>query len=153
MKTLTTISLLAAITFGLSTVTFAAEKKMKSDAAATPAAELKKSEAKPSATPEAKSTPAAKAKTVSFRGEVAAVDAKGKTFTIKNADGRERVFALTETAKITKDNASADVSAITTGAYATGSYRPGADGKLEVVTLKIGVKPVKATKVETGKAE
>ena len=85
-------------------------------------------------------------KLISYYGDVASVDASAKTFTFKNKLGMERVFSVGADTKITKDGKPADFGAITVGAYATGSYKKTADGKLETAKVNIGPKPEKKAK-------
>jgi hypothetical protein len=140
MKKLITIMSVTAFALTLPIGAGAAEKKEK--AAEKPAAEKpadaakKPADAKPA---EAKDP----SRPLPYRGDVAAVDASAKTFTFKNKDGTERVFHVGADTKISKDDKPADFAAITVGAYATGSYKKGADGKLEAGSVKIGPKPEK----------
>ncbi|MDQ3622202.1 MAG: hypothetical protein M3463_06905 [Verrucomicrobiota bacterium] len=135
MKKLLPILTIAAIALGVPSSGLAAEKKAKSAAAPAPADAVKPAE-KPAEA--ARSTQA-----LPYRGDVAAVDAAAKTFTFKNKDGKERVFHASSKTRIMKDGAAADFDAISVGAHATGQYTKTADGKLELVSVKIGPKAEK----------
>jgi hypothetical protein len=150
MKKLIAIMSVTAFALTLPIGAGAAEKKDKA-AAEKPAAEKPADAAKKPAEKPADAKPAeAKdpSRPLPYRGDVAAVDATAKTFTFKNKDGKERVFQVGADTKITKEDKPADFSAITVGAYATGSYKKGADGKLEVASVKIGPKPEKKPAAE-----
>lgn len=152
MKKLLSILTVSAIALSLPAGSFAAEKKAKPAAEAAPDAAKKPAE-KPAAKPEAAAEkvagePKDPTKPISYYGDVAAVDATAKTFTFKNKDGKERIFSVGAEAKITKDGQPSDFSAITVGAYATGSYKKAADGKLDVLKVNIGPKPAKKPKGE-----
>ncbi|MEA3210238.1 MAG: hypothetical protein QOE70_3295 [Chthoniobacter sp.] len=143
MKKLLTIATLSVFALALPGGSFAAEKKAKTDAApeakkAEPPPAAKKAEEKPAAKEEAKA-----GKAVPYHGDVASVDTSAKSFTFKNKAGTERVFGVNDKTEITKDGTKADFAAITVGAYATGQYIKGADGKLEAVSVKIAPKPAK----------
>jgi hypothetical protein len=99
----------------------------------------------PDATPSpATPTPAPeKSRPFPFHGDVAAVDSAAKTFTVKNKDGRERVFHVGENAKPTKDGWSGEFSAITVGSFATGTCTKTGNQRFEIATLHIGTKSVK----------
>lgn len=75
-------------------------------------------------------------KPTGFGGKVSAVDASAKTFTVKNKTS-ERVFHVTESTKIKKDGAAADMSAIAVGDAVTGSHMKKGD-TMDAVTVNLG---------------
>jgi hypothetical protein len=155
MKKLFTLTLAVALAFG--SQSFAAEPKKTKDAPAEDAAtkpkaadtEAPKSEGG-KATPKAEGE-AAKPKrdTNSFFGDVAAVDAKAKTITLKAKDPtKQRVLRVADATKITKvtgdKEADATISDVKPDTYITGSYKKAADGSLEAVKVTLGkTKPAK----------
>jgi hypothetical protein len=89
--------------------------------------------------PKATASPAAKAKAIPYRGNVASIDASVKTFTV----GR-RIIKVTDQTKITKQGAAATMADITVGEKVSGSYWKRDDGSLEAKNIKIGAKVEKA---------
>ena len=87
------------------------------------------------ATPKATASPAAKAKTIPYRGNVTSVDVSVKTFTV----GR-RTIKVTDQTKITKQGAAATMADITVGEKVSGSYGKKDDGSLEAKNIKVGAK-------------
>ncbi len=69
------------------------------------------------------------------------MDQSAKTFTIAGKE-KSRTFKITERSTVTKAGASATIKDVAEGDEVRGSYWKGADGSLEVKTLKIG--PVSA---------
>src|SRR5262245_1604797 len=90
--------------------------------------------------PKATASPAAKAKAIPYRGNVASIDASVKTFTV----GR-RTLKVTAQTKITKQGAAATMADITVGEKVSGSYWKKDDGSLEAKNIKVGAKMEKAT--------
>lgn len=87
------------------------------------------------AIPKATASPAPKAKTIPYRGNVASVDASVKTFTVGN-----RTIKVTDQTKITKQGAAATMADITVGEKVSGSYWKKDDGSLEAKNIKVGAK-------------
>ena len=83
----------------------------------------------------ANASPAAKAKTMPYRGNVAAVDASVKTFTVG-----KRTIKVTDQTKITKQGTAATMADITVGEKVSGSYWKKDDGSLEAKNIKVGAK-------------
>jgi len=80
--------------------------------------------------------PAARA--IPFRGKIDAIDKQAKTFKIN-----ERTFHVTADTRVVKDGKPGTFDNAATGQDVTGSYREGADKKLNVVVLRIGAAPTK----------
>ena len=116
-----TLSILAAFALSAPLSTFAADKGKAAGAAATE---------KPAAEGAAKAVP--------YRGKVAAVDTTAKTFTIKSK-ASERVFNITDSTKVTKDEGAADIAAITAGEEVRGQAVKNGD-KWDAVSVMIGAK-------------
>jgi len=74
-----------------------------------------------------------KARPLPFHGEVKAVDATAKTFTLG-----EHTYTVTSKTVISKAGTPGVFDDIKAGVSVTGSYRKGEGDKLEVSTLKIG---------------
>ena len=87
------------------------------------------------AIPKATASPAPKAKTIPYRGNVASVDASVKTFTVGS-----RTIKVTDQTKITKQGAAATMADITVGEKVSGSYWKKDDGSLEAKNIKVGAK-------------
>src|SRR4029453_7026774 len=83
-------------------------------------------------------TAATSSKPIPYVGKVSAVDATAKTFTLKGKD-KDRVFSITESTKITKDGAPADLSAVTAGEEVRGQATKSGD-KWEATSVMIGEK-------------
>jgi hypothetical protein len=79
---------------------------------------------------------AAAPRAIPFRGKIASVDAQAKTLKVG-----ERTFQLNADTKIVKAGKPASLAEATVGEDVGGSYREGADKKLNVVSLRIGAKP------------
>ena len=86
-----------------------------------------------SAADDAKPAPA---KAVPFRGKIDSVDKQAKAFKIN-----ERTFNITADTKIMKDGKPGTSDDVAAGQDVAGSYREGADKKLNVVSLRIGARP------------
>ncbi len=90
-----------------------------------------------------------KRETVSYFGDVAAVDSAAKTITLKAKDPTKgRVLKVTDATKIVKVTGTAEAPAalsdVTVGAYITGSYKKATDGSLEASKISLGkTKPAK----------
>lgn len=102
-----------------------------------------KESASPAASPKAAATTTATtdkpARAVPLRGTATAVDKSAKTFTIAGKTS-SRVFKATDATTITKAGAAATFADLSENEYVTGSYLKGADGTLELKSLKIGGK-------------
>ena len=83
----------------------------------------------------ATASPAPKAKTIPYRGNVASVDASVKTFTVGS-----RTIKVTDQTKVTKQGAAATMADITVGEKVSGSYWKKDDGSLEAKNIKVGAK-------------
>lgn len=77
-----------------------------------------------------------KARSLPFRGKIAAVDKQAKTLKVG-----ERVFQITSESRIMKAGKPATLDDAAAGEEVGGAYREGADKKLEVVSLRIGPRP------------
>lgn len=71
-----------------------------------------------------------------FNGKIAAVDVTAKTITIG-----KRTFLVTPASKVMKDGKTATLADAKVGDQVGGQYREAPDGKLEVLSLRIGPKP------------
>lgn len=129
-KHLITSACVAALVFCGPSFAFAASKKAASPAPAASASPA----AKAAASPAAKA-----ARAIPFRGTASAVDQSAKTFTIAGKE-HSRVFKVTETTKITKEDKEATFAELTDDTKVTGSYWKKDDGTLELKSLKIGGK-------------
>jgi hypothetical protein len=78
------------------------------------------------AIPKATTSPAPKAKTIPYCGNVASVDASVKTFTVGS-----RTIKVTDQTKVTKQGAAATMADITVGEKVSGSYWKKDDGSLK----------------------
>ena len=89
-----------------------------------------------------------KARPVPFNGKVGAVDKAAKTVTL---EGREktRVFQITSETKIRKDRKPATLDDVQVGERVGGAARESAEGKMEVVTLNVGL-PGRAARTKEG---
>jgi hypothetical protein len=93
---------------------------------------------------EKKDAPAARA--LPFRGKITAVDKQAKTVKVG-----ERTFQITADTKIAKVGKPATLDDATVGEEVGGSYREGADKKLNLVSLRIGPRPDAQPKPEEKK--
>ena len=80
---------------------------------------------------------------VPFHGKVDAIDKIAKTLKVG-----ERTFHVTSTTKITKAGKPAGLDDATVGEVVGGSYHGGEEGKLELMSLRIGPKPAKEEQKE-----
>ncbi len=71
-----------------------------------------------------------------FRGKIASVDKQAKTIKVG-----ERTFQITAESKITKTGKPATLDDATVGEEVGGSYKEGADKKLNVISLRVGPRP------------
>ena len=85
--------------------------------------------------------PAPAARTIPFRGTVAAVDKDAKTVTVG-----ERVFHISAETKLQKANQTVTVADIAVGDVVGGNYIKGDDGKLNAKMIRVGGKPAQAEK-------
>jgi len=116
-------SLLAAFTLGVVTQLPAQEQKDESSTAA--AVKEKKKDTAP------------------FHGKISAVDMTAKTITVG-----ERIFQVTSSTKIMKAGKPATLDEATVGEEVGGLYKKAEDGKLELLSLRLGPKPEKEAKPE-----
>lgn len=79
---------------------------------------------------------AAPARAIPFRGQIDSVDKQAKSFKIN-----DRIFHVTGETRIMKDGKPATFTDITVNQSASGQYREGADKNLNVVSLRIGMRP------------
>jgi len=88
----------------------------------------------------------APARAIPFRGKIAAVDKQAKTVKVG-----ERTFQITADSKIARAGKPSSLDEATVGEDVGGSYREGADKKLNVVSLRIGPRPDPAPKKDEAK--
>ena len=74
---------------------------------------------------------------IPFRGKIASVDAKAKTFTIAGKE-KSRVFKITNRTMLTKAGATATMKDVVVNEEVRGSYWKVTDGSLEAKTVKLG---------------
>ena len=96
-------------------------------AAPAPAKKQAGGKAKPASTP--------------MKGKIDSVDAAAMTITVGT-----RTFVVTSTTKLTKDGKPAVFADAKAGEEVGGAYKTGADGKLELTSLRIGQKPAATDK-------
>ena len=138
MKKLFTLATMSAVALALPLSGFAAPKK---EAAAAPAAEMKKAAEKPAA---AAADAVKAAKPLPMHSRVDAIDAAAKTFTHKNADGKEVKFTVTATTEIKNGEAAAKFEDIKVGDFVSGLRNKKSDTEWEVVKItKFGPAPTK----------
>ena len=95
-------------------------------------------------------------KATMFRGQIASVDKDAKTITLANKKGKNtRTFTVGDNAKLMKaKNETATWADLTVGEKVHGTFQKSADGKMEVLTLKVGAKAeAKAGKTEKAAVE
>lgn len=138
MKKLFTLATLSAVALVLPISAFAAAKKEATPAA--PAAEMKKPAEK--AAPPAADAKAAKP--LPMHSRVDALDAAGKTFTHKNADGKEVKFTVTAATEIKNGEAAAKFEDIKVGDFVSGLRLKKGENDWEIVKItKFGPAPTK----------
>lgn len=138
-----------AAALALAVPTFAAPKKEAKPAAEKPAAEQPET-----AAPAAEKKAPDPTKPMPYQGKVSAVDAAAKTFTTKNKDGKENVFAITEKTKIEKaDGTAGTIEDIKPEEVVRGSRMKTGDGKWDAVKVTIGAKPKKEAAAAPGEAK
>ena len=121
----------AALAFCVPGAAFAAAKKSPSPA---PSPNASPATTKTAAT----TTDATKAvRAIPFRGKIASVDAKAKTFTIAGKE-KSRVFKITNRTMLTKAGATATMKDVVVNEEVRGSYWKVTDGSLEAKTVKLG---------------
>ena len=76
-------------------------------------------------------------RSIPFRGKIASVDAKARTFSIASK-GTTRVIKITDQTKITKQGADAAMKDIVADEEVRGSYWKKEDGSLEARNVKLG---------------
>lgn len=97
----------------------------------------------PSATPAASASPMAKTATgkanrsVPFRGKIASVDAKAKTFTVAGKE-TSRVVKITDQTAITKQGVAATMKDVVANEEVRGLYWKKEDGSLEAKSIRLG---------------
>ena len=136
MKMLVTLATISAVALALPTTTFAAPKKEAAAPAvpAAPATDAKK--AAPDAVKPAKPLP--------MHSRADAIDAAAKTFTHKNADGKEVKFNITATTEIKNGEADAKFEDIKVGDFVSGLRLKKSDTEWDVVKFtKFGPAPTK----------
>jgi hypothetical protein len=94
-------------------------------------------------------TPAAPAKSTMapFHGKIGAVDKTAKTITLD--EKTKRTFQVTSETKIMKDGKPATLDDATVGDQVGGRYKKGDDGKLSILSLRLGEKPEAVAKKKT----
>lgn len=129
MKLITSI---IALSIGLSTASFAADKKAPK-ATPAPAAATKPADAKPADATKA-------GKPIPMNSKVDTIDAATKSFTHKNADGKEVKFVLSATAEVKNNGADAKFEDIKVGDTVAGLRVKKSDTEYEVTKItKFGV--------------
>src|SRR5438067_8002405 len=119
-------------------------KKPEKGSASKPAMATPAASAAPSA---AAASEAGATKALPFHGKIASVDKAAKTFTLESKKGEARTFMVTDALKPTKGEKEPPAwDALVVGAEVSGTYKKNADGKLEVVSLKVGGKESGETK-------
>jgi len=93
----------------------------------------------PSPAPSPNASPATTkaVRAIPFRGKIASVDAKAKTFTIAGKE-KSRVFKITNRTMLTKAGATATMKDVVVNEEVRGSYWKVTDGSLEAKTVKLG---------------
>jgi hypothetical protein len=86
----------------------------------------------------------ATARALPFRGKIAAVDKQSMTIKVG-----ERTFQIIPDTRIMKAGKPATLAEATVGEDVGGSFREGADKKLNLVSLRIGAKPESPAKEGT----
>jgi len=79
-----------------------------------------------------------KARPLPFVGKIGAVDKTAKTITLEGKE-KARVFLITSETRIRKDRKPATLDDVQLGERVGGSARENAAGKMEVVTLNVGL--------------
>ena len=135
MKKLFTLATMSAFAFALPSSAFAAPKK--ETPATAPAADAKK--------PAAAAADVVKAaKPLPMHSRVDVIDAAGKTFTHKNADGKEVKFTVTATTEIKNGEAAAKFEDIKVGDFVSGLRLKKGENNWEIVKItKFGPAPAK----------
>jgi hypothetical protein len=147
----TAFSLLAMATLGFVPTQLVAAEKAASAEKKAEKAEVKDATGKDPATAAKDATKEAAGKPIPFVGKATAVDAAAKTFSINGAKGKDRVFAVDEATKITKDGKPAALTELTVGEQVTGSYVKAGDTQT-AKSVKIGgkSKPAEAAAAKEG---
>jgi hypothetical protein len=90
--------------------------------------------------------PVAKARSLPFRGKLAAVDKKAGTIKVG-----ERIFHVTAETRIVKDEKAATLADGVVGDKVGGAYLKESDGTLRAVSLRFGDKPASSAKTRKTK--
>lgn len=106
-------------------------------------------DSKPPAASSSDSTARKSARSVPFRGKVAALDPQKMTFTLSGP--KQRVFHLTSDTKIEKDGKTVTFSDVALGDEARGLYQSD-DGQLVVIKASFGPKPETSGSAKTDAA-
>lgn len=77
---------------------------------------------------------------IPYRGDISAIDAGAKTFTIKGKKSKERIFAITPTTKLLKDGNPAAWEDLKVGEAVRGSAVKKSEGQYEAMSVKMGAK-------------
>ncbi len=106
----------------------------------------------------AESSPSTKAaktpKAIPFHGTVSAVDAAAGTFSISNKDGsKTRIYTLSQTAKLTKEDKDITLADVKTGDNVRGSGLKVDENKTEVNSAKFGPKTAEENAADQKKKE
>jgi hypothetical protein len=142
MKVTRSLSIIAAIAVVVPSASFAAEKKAAKKEGAAPAAETKKSDAKPAA--EA-------GKPIPMYARVDNIDASHKSFVTKRKDGFEIKHVLAASAEVKNNGADAKFEDIKIGDYVSGTRIKKGENEYEVVKItKFG--PAAPKKAKEGDA-
>lgn len=147
MKKLLSLITIAAVSLGVPINGFSAEKKMPAEKA--PEAVKKTAEKPATPTKDAVAKVTGEGKTIPMHVRADAIDAKGKTFTMKKKDGVEVKHILTESTTVMNGEAPAKLEDIKVGDFVSGSRKKKSDTEYEVVKItKFGPAPEKKPKAE-----
>jgi hypothetical protein len=83
-----------------------------------------------------------------FNGKISAVDKNAKTITLEGKE-KARVFLITSETRIRKERKPATLDEVQVGERVGGSYRESAEGKMELLTLNVGI-PTRAARAKEG---
>lgn len=102
----------------------------------TPASAQEKKDTPRSSVPAIAATAKPATQRIPFNGKIVAVDVTAKTIKVAT-----RTFQVTSATRISKNGKPATLEEATVGEQAGGQYIKAADGKLELVSLRVGAKP------------
>jgi hypothetical protein len=145
---ITTLATLTAL--ALAAPSYAAEKKMKGTAASAKASDKPAADKSADKTAEQQPKAAEKKPAVvklPYQGEIAALDPVAKTFIIKNRQGKEHTFTITDATVITKPEGPGSFDDVKVGEFVRGSRLKTGEGKWDALSVVIGKKE------ETAKAQ